>query len=211
MHDRLLMQGKLRQHYVLFPEELPGRVRVDFPEVRPRGWVSILVPSLVREGETVGAALVRMEDEAREIATKFFGTSWRYVSSSLSEDDFREGEVMRIEYQYAPGIEDGYAITKRQRHVEYQNHDYWEDVTGLALMDLMHNTVFARAQEIKPERVVSELEAMAQRLEEYRHTDYSEDETVVGDGGELKTFVALAREAARIIQTDIERRAQDDY
>lgn len=206
------MHEKLRQHYVLFRDDVKGtRIHQQYPELRARGWVSVFVPSLVRKGETIGQALVRMEDEAAEVATKFFGTTWYYVSSSLSEEDFPEDEIMRIEYQYAPGIEDGYAIMKRQRHVQYQSHDCWEDVTGLALLDMMNNTVFAQASGIRPEQVADDLRVMADRLKVYSTAGLPEVPGTDDLAEEFRAFAALVREGARIIEELDERLDRHDY
>ena len=70
--------GTLRQHYVLFDDlgKIPSHIRKKYPELRPNGWASILVPRVVRDGESIGHALVRMEDEAKKVATDFFGDAW---------------------------------------------------------------------------------------------------------------------------------------
>lgn len=93
--------------FVLFGPTIPSRLAKEYPELDTSGWVTI---NLEHEHEILdGRDLVGLEDEAREVATAYFGTGWRHVTSHFSRPDFPAGERMVIERVGRFG----YDITKR--------------------------------------------------------------------------------------------------
>lgn len=125
------------EFYVLFEQrDRNTRTHKRYPELRHTGWVTIKVSD--EPGDDINKVLAE-EDKARQIATDHFGTAWTYLSGQLSFDDFRHGELMRIEHLVAPGITNGYEIVKRTR---FHEDGTSEPITGMRLL-MTKSSVFA--------------------------------------------------------------------
>lgn len=119
------------EFYVLFQqEERTTRIHRKYPELRPGGWVTIKVSD--EPGSDINR-IIDEEDKAKQIATDYFGTTWTYLTRQLSWDDFRHGELMRIEHLVATGITNGYEIVQRSMFSEDGTK---EVITGMRLLTM---------------------------------------------------------------------------
>lgn len=120
--------------YAIFNHpERNTRAHKQYPELRPGGWVTIVVsPGKTADFE----AYLAEEDKAREIATQYFGTAWSHVTGQLSFDDFRQGELMVIDCVEQPGLVVNHEIVMRKR---FLTDGGTEELTGT-------NLVVAQAQ-----------------------------------------------------------------